>query len=183
MEERRRRVRPKPIPAWPSDPLLCASLVRWVEAGTRPSLHALARSEPEQVRAGPLPRAAQLAGTFPPGSGPNCFGTVMAAAGEPVEHEWVQQDQFQAWLDSSIRPSREGVTQSGAGTRGGVGDVQVLVWHEHGQLAHAALALPGGWVLQKPSPAWSSPVGVWTATEVIGSWRLPGVRLSRHRLR
>lgn len=30
VEERRRQVRPKPIPAWPSDPLLCASLVRWV---------------------------------------------------------------------------------------------------------------------------------------------------------
>lgn len=38
------------------------------------------------------------------------------------------------------------------------GDVQVLVWHEHGQLAHAALALPGGWVLQKPSQAWDLPV-------------------------
>ncbi|QFG69572.1 hypothetical protein [Ornithinimicrobium pratense] len=171
--ERRRRMHPKPAPAWPSDPMISAKLVRWMEAGARPSLHALARSELRRASAGPLPRAAELAGTFPARSGPNCFGAVMAAAGQSVEDDWIQLDQFQTWLDAATTPDR-----TRAGDEGG----QVLVWRQDGDLAHAAVTLPGGWSLHKQSQSWSNPIGVWTTDEIISSWRLLGVRLSRYQL-
>lgn len=163
--ERRRRIQPKPSPGWPSDPMIEARLVRWVEAGTRPSLHVLAEDHLQRASEGPLPRAGELAGTFPDGSGPNCFATVMAAAGDPVDQDWVQTDQFQAWLDGSTRPSGSGDVGESVG--------QVLVWHQDGELAHAAVTLGGGWALQKPSQSWSSPVLVWTVEEVVRSWLLP----------
>ena len=172
--ERRGRICPKPVPAWPSDPMVLPKLFRWVETGTRPSLHELTREQLRRASRGPLPRVAELAGRFPTASGPNCFGAVMAAAGEPVEHDWVQLDQFQTWLDDHTTPA----AALGSDQRAG----QVLVWHQDGLLAHAAVTISDGWVLQKPSQSWSSPVGVWTLQEVINHWRLPGVRLSRHTL-
>ncbi|MCK0111285.1 hypothetical protein MWU75_03915 [Ornithinimicrobium sp. F0845] len=172
--ERRDRVRPKPAPAWPTDPMIVPKLVRWVEAGTRPSLHELAREQLGRASRGSLPRAGELAGRFPSGSGPNCFGTVMAAAGEPVEKDWVQLDQFQLWLDAHTTPAASRDDPRDAG--------QVLVWRHDGELAHAAVTIGEGWVLQKASQSWSSPVGVWLTEEVINQWRTPGVRLSRHRL-
>ena len=129
--ERRRRIQPKPVPAWPSEPMLVARLVRWVEAGMRPSLHALAQDHLQRASEGPLPRAGELAGTFPDRSGPNCFATVRAAAGEPVHQDWVQPDQFQEWLDRSTRPAEAGDVAESAG--------QVLVWRQDGDLAHAAV--------------------------------------------
>ena len=171
--ERRHRMRPKPAPAWPSDPMLTAKLIRWMEAGGRPSLHVLAASELQRASAGRLPRAAQLAGTFPTKSGPNCFGAVMAATGLPVDDDWIQLDQFQTWLEAATSQEHRAHDEGG----------QVLVWHQHGDLAHAAVTLPGGWALQKPSQSWSSPIGVWTTDEIISSWRLPSVRLTRYQLR
>lgn len=168
-----RRMSPKPAPVWRSDPMLLARMVRWIEIGARPSLHALASDQLRQVSSSVLPRAAELAGHFPLRSGPNCFGAVMAAAGEPVENEWVQLDEFQGWLDRHARPTSQW-DNSTAGL--------VLVWREHGQLAHAAVTIGGGWVMQKQSQAWCSPVAVCPATEVIKSWRLPAVRLSRYDL-
>jgi hypothetical protein len=55
-----------------------------------------------------LPGARRVAGTFPPGSGPNCFGTVMAAAGRRgAQHEWMQRESFEEWLrDSASATSR-----------------------------------------------------------------------------
>lgn len=180
LRERRARVRPKPVPAWPSDPFLVPKLLRWVEAGSLPSLHRLARAELDAVAAGPLPGAADLAGTFADGSGPNCFAAVMAAAGQPVAKEWVQLDQFRAWLEEHTvplpgkgRPMAEVDREPGC----------VLVWHEDGELAHSAVTIGGGWALHKQSQSWSSPVAVWTVEEVVSSWRFTGTRLSRHLLR
>lgn len=172
--DRAGRMRPKPTPCWPSDPLLIPRLLRWVEAGVRPSLHPLARDALTSASHGPLPRAAELAGRFPHGSGPNCFGTVMAAAGRLVERDWVQQDQFEQWLSGETHADPAG-SDDEAG--------QVLLWHEHGQLAHAAVTLGQGWALHKPSQSWSSPTLVWTVDEVIRAWRLPGTRLTRRRIR
>lgn len=155
--------------AWPSHPQLRVRLVRWVEAGVRPSLHALAGSHLRHVTQGLLPRAAELAGTFPETSGANCFGAVMAAAGHPT-HGWVQQHEFEQWLHDRTAPA----------TNGSDGDpAQVLLWHEHGVLAYAAVTLGDGWVLHKPSQSWSSPTLVWTVEELVRSWRLPGTTLSR----
>lgn len=172
--DRTQRMRPKPTPCWRSDPMLVPRLLRWVEAGVRPSLHALARDALTSATRGPLPRATDLAGRFPHGSGPNCFGTVMAAAGQPVERDWVKQDQFEQWLSEQTHPDT-------AGSDHEVG--RVLLWHERGALAHAAVTLGQGWVLHKPSQAWSSPTLVWTVDEVIRSWRLSGTRLTRRRIR
>jgi hypothetical protein len=58
-----------------------------------PSRHGEVKSWPTEI----LPRARELAGTFPGGSGPNCFGTVMAAAGvEGAADEWMQRQPFDA---------------------------------------------------------------------------------------
>lgn len=180
LAERRERVRPKPVPAWPSDPLLVPAMVRWVETGSRPSLHLLARDELAAASHGPLPGAATLAGTYAEGSGPNCFAAVMAAAGEPVAQEWVQLDQFRTWLEASTDPLPQAAPPvAETDRRPGC----VLVWHEDGELAHAAVTIGGGWALHKQSQSWSSPFAVWPVEEVVRSWLVTGTRLSRHLLR
>lgn len=170
----RRRTAPKPALAWPDDPMLVAKMLRWIEAGTRPSLHALAQGELRAASAGPLPGAMELAGTFPHRSGANCFGTVMAAAGEPVAAEWVQLEQFETWLAGSGEPVK--------GSRWDRESGVVLTWHEQGVLAHAAVTIGGGWALQKPSQSWSSPVIVQPVVEIIRAWNYPGTVLARHLL-
>lgn len=175
---RRRHMSPKPTPPWPSrltaEPDLA---VRWVEHGMRPSRH---REVPTEVWArctDVLPEAERLAGTFSAdGSGPNCFGTVLAAAGvEGAEHEWTQLEEFDDWLAGATDEVRGTARDEAPGT--------VLVWHEHGRLAHAAVTIGGHWALSKPSQSWSSPRLIWSVRETILSWRFPGTRLSRHALR
>jgi cell wall-associated NlpC family hydrolase len=121
-----------------------------------------------------LPRAADLAGSFPAASGPDCFGTVMAAAGvDGAESEWVARDPFEDWLaghasrvQGTKRDQRPGV---------------VLVWRNRGGLAeHAAVTIGGGYVLSKPSQGWFSPRVVWTVGETIAASRCRGVTLSRY---
>ena len=120
-----------------------------------------------------LPLARELAGTFPVSSGPNCFGTVMAATGvADVASTWVLQAPFAGWLAAHTTPVKGPSKDDEPGV--------VLVWHEHGELAHAVVTIGDGWVLNKPSQSWSSPTMVWTVDDVINNWRLPGTRLSRH---
>jgi hypothetical protein len=73
-----------------------ARVVRFVEEGRRRSRHAdVAGPTWRRVR-DILPAARDLAGTFPPGSGPNCFGTVMGAAGVAGAAEtWMQREPFE----------------------------------------------------------------------------------------
>ncbi len=170
----RRRTAPKPVPAWPSDPLVVARMVRWMEAGTRSSLHALAAADLRRASQGVLPGAMEVAGTFARGSGPNCFAAVMAAAGEPVSESWVQVDEFSTWLASHAVPVRRGGSPDAPG--------RVLVWHERGSPAHAAVTIGGGWALQKPSQSWSSPTVVQPVSEVIRSWTYPGTRVHTYEL-
>jgi hypothetical protein len=125
-----------------------------------PSLHA---EVPEAVwaAAGPLlPRARELAGSFAPGSGPNCFGTVMAAAGMPdAENIWTQRGPFEHWLSQATRPTQE----PAPGT--------LLIWRgEGGQVEHAAAVLSSEFVLHKPSQGWDSPRQVIRHSEVLRSW-------------
>lgn len=151
-------------------------LVRYVEIGVRPSRHSDVTTATWSRCADVLPGARRLAGTFPEGSGPNCFGTVMAAAGVAgAEHEWMHQPPFEAWLAEASRPVR-GTAQDG---EPGV----VLVWRDATGLAqHAAVTLGDGWALSKPSQAWCSPRTVWSVREAIMAARQPGLRLERHRL-
>ncbi|GAA4903056.1 hypothetical protein LX16_1197 [Stackebrandtia albiflava] len=146
----------------------------YVESGVAASRH---REVPPAVwvpAAPVLPEAARLAGTFAAGSGPNCFGTVMAAAGVPgAESVWMFQDPFERWIAARTVP----VAGPGRDAEPGV----VLVWRDAtGLAAHAAVTLGGGFALNKPSQSWSSPRLVWTVRETITAGRHPGFRLSRH---
>ncbi|GAA1876412.1 hypothetical protein [Lapillicoccus jejuensis] len=117
-----------------------------------------------------LPRARRLAGTFADASGPNCFGTVMAAAGVPGASETqVVREPFESWLADRTRPGRD---DDRPGT--------VLVWRDQqGAVQHAAVTLGDGWALHKPSQGWMTARVVLPVREVIRATRQPGHRLSR----
>jgi hypothetical protein len=142
-------------------------VVRFVEEGRRPSRH-------EEVTTWNLPATRTLAGTFPGRSGPNCFGTVMAASGVTgAEREWMQREPFESWLQGQTRP---GGVDADPGT--------VLVWRNPaGVVDHAAITLGEGWALHKPSQGWMSPTKVLAVADAKLSARSPGRHLERHRLR
>lgn len=175
---RRRTVHPKLMPVWPSELARPGDdlMFRWVASGAvRPSRH---RDVPGGVwgRAqAVLPHAEGLAGTFPTsGSGPNCFGTVLAAAGLDVADGLIAPDRFRVWLDEHTEPINSTECDDDPGV--------VFVWTEHGDLAHATVTIGGGWMLTKPSQSWSSPRLIYTVREAVNSWRFPDTRLSRYRL-
>lgn len=172
--EGKRRCGRNPASGWKNEALVTASMIRWIEAGVKPSLHALASSELVEASTGVLPNAIELAGTFPQRSGPNCFGTVMAATGQDTANVWMQTEPFMNWLKTHTVPVEGTRNDAQAGT--------VLVWHEKGQLAHAAVTVGNGWVLHKASQSWSSPISVLPVEELIHSWTYPGTVLSRHRV-
>ncbi len=178
MDIRRRGPGSKPSPVWPSELRRRgdAPLIRWVEAGVRPSRHTEVPGDVWERARDSLPGADRLAGTYAvSGSGANCFATVMAAAGVPdVASTWVTPEPFVEWLRASAIP----VTGTGQDTEPGV----VFVWTEHGAVAHAAISIGGGWMLSKPSQCWNSPRLVRNLREDVNGWRFPGTRLSRHRL-
>ncbi|QAY59890.1 hypothetical protein ET475_07720 [Microbacterium protaetiae] len=140
--------------------------IRYVERGRTPSRHT-------EVRSWPIPGARELAGTFPAGSGPNCFGTVMEAAGVTgAAGEWMQIEPFDAWAAASTRP---GGRDDQPGT--------VLIWRTtDGTPAHAAVTLGDGWALNKASQGWMSPAQVLPVREVIHRSRYRGLRLERRLL-
>ena len=112
-----------------------------------------------------FPNVRRLAGTFARQSGPNCFGTVMAACGVPLAEEvWMHREPFLRWLDAFTGPSEE---QDSLGT--------LLVWRDnHGQLQHAALSLGSCWVLQKDAQSWMAPRQIVTLPDVLSRWNEPG---------
>lgn len=121
-----------------------------------------------------LPRARELAGSFAPGSGANCFGTVMAAAGVVgAAEEWMLQKPFSDWLSEACCP---GGHDDAPGT--------VLVWRDDAlEAVHAAVTIGGGWALEKPSQTWSTPRMILPVRDVIRSTRSPGRHLERRQLR
>lgn len=174
---RRRAARPKPMPAWPSELAREGDdlLVRWVETNRKPSQHAALPASVWRRASQLLPEAKRLAGTFPSGSGANCFGNVVAAAGVPdTATVQVFPGQFQAWLDRQTEPVRGTGQDREPGT--------VLYWTEHGKLAHAAVTIGDGWVLNKPSQAWSCPRLIMTVRDLINRWKYPTTRLYRRRI-
>jgi hypothetical protein len=119
-----------------------------------------------------LPLARSLAGTFATSSRPNCFSTVLAAAGLAGPDEFVVEAPFLAWLDGACR---RGGDDEVAGT--------VLVWREggrDGRPVHAAVTIGDGWVLEKASGEWWTPRAVRSVADVIRSTRSQGLRLERH---
>lgn len=178
---RRRHMRQHPSPVWPAAPPADAALLDWVQAGMRPSDHAQVTDATWQRSRDVLPEAQSLASTFAScGSGANCFATVVAAA-DGAEHQerWMQLEEFSTWLAERTAP----LTGPGASTRRDADAGTVLVWHQQGELAHAAVTLGDGWVLNKPSKSWGSPRLVWPVRHLVHHWRFPGARLSRYVLR
>ena len=120
-----------------------------------------------------LPAARALAGSFPRGSGPNCFGTVMAAAGiEGAGDECVVESPFLSWMEATCG-------------RGGADDEPgtVLLWRDAAGLpVHAAVTIGDGWAVEKASAEWWTPRAVRTVGEVIRTSRLKGQHLERHRI-
>lgn len=142
-----------------------------IEDGRRPSRH---DEVPEKVwnsAARALPDARRIAGAFAQSSGPNCFGTVMAATGVVnADTVWMQRDPFEQWLSEKTRPNGD---DAAPGT--------VLVWRSpDGLVQHAGVTLGGGWVLHKPSQGWMSPNKVLTVVECKASSREIGRRLERY---
>jgi len=148
-------------------------LREYVEDGRRPSRHDEVSEQVWAASAGLLPDARRLAGSFPEGSGPNCFGTVMASAGVVgADRVWMLREPFEDWLAEATRPG---------GDDGEVGTV--LVWRSpDGLVQHAAVTLGAGWALHKPSQGWMSPHKVLTVDECKASSRSPGRRLERRQL-
>lgn len=176
MSARSRATSPKPPVPWPSaaDGESLPQLVTWIEKGCYPSRHEEVGDSTWELCARYLPQVRRMAGTFiERGSGPNCFGTVMAAAGVVgAEERWVQTDEFSSWLCSHTGSVRGRSRDEDPGT--------VLLWTERGVVAHAAITIGGGWALSKPSQSWSSPRLVWSVRDTILRWRLPRTKLSRH---
>jgi hypothetical protein len=151
-----------------------ARLVRYLEDGRRPSCHREVAAATWRACESLLPGARALAGTFPGRSGPNCFGTVMGAAGVVgAAQTWVVREPFEDWLaDAAVAGGSDG----DAGT--------VLVWRSpDGLVQHAAVTLGDGFALHKPSQGWQSPTKVLTVQEAKMSARAAGRHLHRYRLR
>jgi hypothetical protein len=146
------------------------ALVPFVEGGMRRSRHAEVPAEVWRGAQRVLPGAAEQAGRFPAGSGPNCLATVMAASGvSDSSTQWMQREPFEQWLADRTRPG-------GRDDRPGT----VLVWRSpEGLVQHVAVTLGDGWALHKPSQGWMTPVKVLTVAEVLLSARCPGRRLTR----
>lgn len=153
-----------------------AILARFVTGTRRPSRHRDVPSPVWRSLAPILPGARAVAGTFPPHSGPNCFGAVMAAAGVPgAAEEWMQREPFEEWLATAARATSVRDPEA-AGV--------VLVWRDsEGRAEHAAVTLGSGWALHKPSQGWMSPTLVLPVAALIRSVRRAGLRLHRAAIR
>lgn len=148
-------------------------LTDYIEQGRRPSRHDVV---PDHTWTGVmdlLPGAQLMAGRFATASGPNCFGTVMAAAGVPgADSVWMQREPFEHWLTES---ARTGGSDTDPGT--------VMVWRSRDGLAqHAAVTIGSGWALHKPSQGWFDPVKILSISDVKRSARSVGRLLQRYAL-
>ena len=148
-------------------------LIAFVEEGRLPSRHREVSKKVWNNAQLALPGARAIAGSFPLASGPNCFGTIMAAAGvEGAALEWMLREPFEEWL-------AENSDKGGSDDEVGV----ILIWRsDSGLVEHAAVTLGDGWALHKPSQGWMSPVKVLSVPEAIRSARQKGRRLTRRRL-
>lgn len=148
-----------------------ARAIRWVEDGWPASQHSEVSEATWRRARSILPEARRIAGRFPARSGPNCFGTVMGAAGvEGAESTWMQRAPFERWLQEA---TIAGGNDENPGT--------VLVWRgADGAVEHAAITLGDGWLLNKPAQTWSTPVTVLPVRDGINASRAPGRRLERH---
>jgi hypothetical protein len=119
-----------------------------------------------------LPRAREIAGKFALPSGPNCFGTTLAAAGLAEPTDCVVQEPFEEFLATRCTP---GGRDDDIGT--------VLVWRDKDGLpVHSAVTIGDGWALEKPAQTWWTPRVVLEVRQLIKANRWPGQRLERHHI-
>lgn len=158
---------------WTPDLLTDAVLERVVSGGGPICQKAQVPRSVWTAASASLPRVRELAGTFAPHSGANCFGAVMGAAGVAgAGSEWMQREPFETFLRQRTRP---GGTDDQPGT--------VLLWRSaHGVAQHAAITLGGGWAFHKASQIWTSPRVVLPVDILKRAARERGRRLSRRRL-
>lgn len=99
-----RRVQPSPH-LWPNhDATDLTRTIKRVENRRRASRHRDVGNRVWSRADDALPGARELAGTFPTGSGPNCFGAVMGAAGVGgAASSWMQRGAFEQWLVDATR--------------------------------------------------------------------------------
>lgn len=147
-----------------------AVLARSISEGRQVSRHNEVQERTWELCATVLPGARAIAGTFPQGSGPNCFGTVMAVCGERgAADAWMQREPFETWLRAETRP---GGADDAIGT--------VFLWRDRdGQAQHAAISIGDGWCIEKQSQAWSSPRAVHAVRGLVMANRSKGLRLER----
>ncbi|MGH8967846.1 MAG: hypothetical protein ACRDXB_21335, partial [Actinomycetes bacterium] len=148
-------------------------LTDYVEHDRRPSRHEQVSERTWRASEHQVPGGRMLAAGFPGGSGPNCFATVMAAAGvTDAGSQWMQREPFENWL-------AESTCCGGSDARPGT----VLVWRSHdAQVQHAAVTIGDGWALHKPSQGWFDPVKVLAVADIKRSARAVGQRLHRYTL-
>lgn len=163
-------------PWWPDLLGDLAPIVEFIERDRVPSRHTEVSEATWDAAVAMLPGARELAGTFAAGSGPNCFGTVMAAAGiQGASREWMQREPFEDWLVANTTA----VTGTGSDEDPGT----VFVWRGvDGAVQHACVTLGDGWMLNKPSQGWMSPRFVWAVEEAKRDSRQAGWRLHRRRI-
>lgn len=145
-------------------------LLRFVADDLLPSRHEQVSRQTWRRAASVLPGARELAGTFARSSGPNCFGTVMAAAGVAnTADQWMLREPFEEWLCTHTR-------QGGADHLVGT----VLVWRDvRGAAQHAAVVVGDGWAMHKPSQGWMTPRKVLAVEGLKRRARRTGLRISR----
>ncbi len=164
-------------PWWP-DALAgdLAPIIEFIERDRTPSRHAEVSDATWSAAADVLPGARDLAGTFAECSGPNCFGTVMAAAGVAgAASTWMQREPFEEWLAANTTPVAGTGRDRDTGT--------VFVWRDaDGAAQHSCVTLGDGWMLNKPSQGWMSPRFVWTVEQTKRHTREAGWRLHRRRI-
>lgn len=160
---------------WTPELLTDAVLERVVtlSAGDAPCQRSQVPESVWEAAATRLPRVRELAGTFAPHSGANCFGAVMGAAGvRGAENEWMGREPFEAFLRERTRPG-------GDDTRPGT----LLLWRSADGLAqHAAVTLGGGWAFHKASQVWTSPRVALPVGTLKRAARERGRRLERRHL-
>jgi len=148
-----------------------SQVVKFVTKGRRTSRHTEVSEGTWRAAGRLLPGAKHVAGRFLSGSGPNCFGTVMAAAGvDGAAQTWMQRDPFERWLERRTVP---GGSDEEPGT--------VMVWRSDDRaIQHAVVTLGDGYALHKPSQGWMSPTKVLTTLEAKQSARRSGLHLYRY---
>lgn len=145
-------------------------VLRFVADDLLPSRHHDVSPRTWRGAASVLPGARALAGTFASSSGPNCFATVMAAAGVTnAAEQWMLREPFEEWLSRYTHP---GGTDLLVGT--------VLLWRDAGGAAqHAAVVIGDGWAMHKPSQGWMTPRKVLAVEGLKRRARTTGLRISR----